>query len=86
MERLLRDLYNVELEQNRLCYDRDPDYAADLAQFSQRYEQLFACNDHQLCEELWSGAFSLFDSTGRLAFAHGLRLGLRLAWWAGGGA
>lgn len=86
MDSFLRDLYVNELECKRLRYDRDADYTANLEAFSQRYELLFAQNDHRLCEELWSKVFSLSDSTGRISFAHGLRLGLRLAWWAGGGA
>lgn len=72
MEENLKKLYIQEVDQARLDFDGDPEYQAYYTQ----------------AEALWKGEdmplpfFNLLDAGNFLSFAHGFRLGLRLAGWA----
>lgn len=72
MEEKLKALYIQEIDQSRLDFDGDPEY--------QKY--------YTQAEELWKGEdmpralYRLLDTSSFLAFAHGFRLGVRLAGWA----
>lgn len=69
MERILRELYVLEVDQARLDFEADPAYQTYLTQ----------------SEALWQGQdmpepiFRLLDTGNYISFAHGFRLGLRLA-------
>lgn len=71
MEELLKTLYIRETSQSSLDFDRDPEYHAYYTQ----------------AQELWEGEdmppafFRLLDAGNFLSFAHGFRLGARLARW-----
>ncbi len=75
MEKKLKALYDQEIEQARLDFDRDPEYQAYYTQ----------------AEALWEGGdmppalFHLLEAGNFLAFAHGFRLGARLAGWVRAG-
>ena len=69
MKEQLKELYFQEIEQSRLDFDRDPEYQAYYTQ----------------AEVLWKGedmpaaVFHLLETSNFLSFAHGFRLGARLA-------
>lgn len=71
MEEKLKELYIQETRQPGLDFDSDPDY--------QKY--------YTQAEALWEGedmpaaVFHLLDTSNFLSFAHGFRLGARLAGW-----
>ena len=75
MKELLKELYDWEIDQSRLNFDHDPEYQA-------YYTQV---------EALWEGkdmppaVFHLLDTSNFLSFAHGFRLGARLAGWVRAG-
>ena len=72
MEEKLKELYFREIEQFHLDFDSDPEYQAYYTQ----------------AEALWKGGdmpksfYDLLDAGNFLSFAHGFRLGMRLAGWA----
>lgn len=72
MEDKLKELYNQEIDQFRLDFDHDPEYQAYYTQ----------------AQALWEGGdmpksfYNLLDTGNFLSFAHGFRLGMRLAGWA----
>lgn len=71
MEEKLKELYMQEIEQFQLDFECNPEYRA-------YYTQV---------EALWEGkdmppaVFHLLDTSNFLSFAHGFRLGARLAGW-----
>ena len=75
MEEKLKELYMREIEQFQLDFECNPEYRA-------YYTQV---------EALWEGkdmppaVFHLLDTSNFLSFAHGFRLGARLAGWVRAG-
>jgi len=71
MKENLKELYLQEIEQFRLDFDCDPEYQAYYTQ----------------AETIWKGGdmppavFHLLEVSNFLSFAHGFRLGARLAGW-----
>ena len=71
MEETLKELYIRETSRNGLDFDSDPEYQAYYTQ----------------AEALWEGGdmpaalFHLLETGSFLSFAHGFRLGARLAGW-----
>ena len=71
MEENLKELYLQEIERFRLDFDSDPEYQAYYTQAETLWEG----------EELPAALFHLLDTSNFLSFAHGFRLGARLAGW-----
>ncbi|RKI66517.1 hypothetical protein D7V91_12260 [bacterium 1xD42-67] len=71
MKGILKELYIQEIERSRLDFERDPEYQTYYTQ----------------AQALWEGGdmpcpiHRLLDISGFLSFAHGFRLGVRLARW-----
>lgn len=68
MNKQIQELYLNEQEQGRLVYEKFPEYAGLLCQ------SLALFPDEELPEVI----FDLLEASNCIAFAHGLRLGLRL--------
>ncbi len=81
----IHELYQHELESKRLAFESDPGYRDALAKLNQRYEAIWDTGDHKLCEALYSSCFDLVHFSSRSAFYHGMRLGMALICWGGGG-
>ena len=79
MNTYLDELYYLELESDRLSFDRDAEYRRALDAFSSVYDQLYRENDHRQCERLWEQAMSCLNESARLAFGYGFRLAMSLA-------
>lgn len=71
MKENLKALYLQEIERSRLDFDSDPEYQAYYTQAEALWEG----------EELPAALFHLLDTSNFLSFAHGFRLGARLAGW-----
>ena len=71
MDEQIRELYINEQEQGRLIYEKFPEYDDLLRQSL----TLFPGGD------LPKVVFELLETSNCIAFAHGLRLGLRLRQW-----
>ena len=74
MNEQLRELYNREA-QFRLDFDSDPEYQAYYTQAEALWEG----------EDMPAALFHLLETSNFLSFAHGFRLGARLAGWVGTG-
>ena len=72
MNTLLTELYYFETEHAHLDYSRYPEYRESLAKAEALWDRA----------ELPPAFFHLLDTANRISFAHGFRLGLRLARWA----
>ena len=69
MEVQLQELYFSEVDSGRLMYEDDPEY--------ERRRQ--ALRDPEARDLLWDAVLRFTDQSDLVSFAHGLRLGLRLA-------
>ena len=72
MHEQIQELYFIEQEQGRLVYENFPEYDNLLRESLPLFPN----------EELPKVIFDLLETSNRIAFAHGLRLGLRLRQWA----
>ena len=72
MNEQIQELYLNEQEQGRLVYENFPEYDDLLRQSLTLFPG----------EELPKIIFDLLETSNCIAFAHGLRLGLRLRQWA----
>lgn len=72
MDKQLQELYLNEQDQGRLVYEKFPEYDDLLRQSLTLFPD----------EELPKVIFDRLESSNCIAFAHGLRLGLRLRHWA----
>lgn len=68
MNEQLKALYDLEIEQARLDFDRNPDYQNCLAQVQDLWEG----------EDMPPSLFQLLEVSNFLSFAHAFRLGLRM--------
>lgn len=71
MEEKLKALYDQEIDQSRLDFDSDPEYQAYYTQAEALWKG----------EDLPAAVFHLLETSNFLSFAHGFRLGARLAGW-----
>ena len=71
MEENLKELYLHEIERSRLDFDSDPEYQAYYTQAEALWEG----------EDMPAAVFHLLETSNFLSFAHGFRLGARLAGW-----
>ena len=77
MEVQLQELYFSEVDSGRLMYEDDPEY-------ERRRQALSSCLDRlevipEARDLLWDAVLRFTDQSDLVSFAHGLRLGLRLA-------
>lgn len=72
MEEKLKELYLLETSRSGLDFDRDPEYKKYYTQAEALWEG----------EDMPPAVFHLLEAGNFLAFAHGFRLGARLAGWA----
>ena len=75
MEEKLKVLYDQEIDQSRLDFDDDPEYQAYYTQAQALWEG----------EDMPAAVFHLLETANFLSFAHGFRLGARLAGWVRAG-
>ena len=71
MEEALRELYIRETSRDGLDFDSDPEYQAHYTQAEALWEG----------EDMPPAVFHLLETSNFLSFAHGFRLGARLAGW-----
>ena len=71
MKERLRELYIQEIETSRLDFDSDPEYKHYYTQAEALWEE----------GEMPDAMFRLLDASDFVAFAHGFRLGAKLAGW-----
>ena len=74
MEVQLQELYFSEVDSGRLMYEDDPEY-------ERRRQALSSCLDRLevIRDPLWDAVLRFTNQSDLVSFAHGLRLGLRLA-------
>ena len=84
MDEKIKKLYFYELETRALNFENTPDFQADYLPVSETLDQLYSILPHKDCETFYSNIFSMINTAGCISFAHGFRLGLRLALWAMG--
>ncbi len=82
LEQILNEIYYIERESGRLAFSKDLECQHDEQEFNKCYDWLWEHLDHEKCDELYTSVMSMQTSSDKLAFRHGLRLGLRLALWA----
>ncbi len=75
MEEKLKVLYDQEIERAQLDFDRDPEYQSYYTQAAALWEG----------RDMPAAVFHLLDTSNFLSFAHGFRLGARLAGWVRAG-
>lgn len=84
MDTRIKELYYSEMESRRLDIDADPDYAQAHRRFSEHLDRLQECIDYEDNEQLNEEVFRLLEQSDLLCFAHGIKLGMRLALWVQG--
>jgi len=72
MDEQLQALFYSEVDQGHLAFDDDPEYSALMT----RSMSLFPN------EELPEAVYQLLDTSNRISFAYGIKLGLRMDRWA----
>ena len=83
MEVQLQELYFSEVHSGRLMYEDDPEYERRRQALSSCLDRLEVIRDPEARDLLWDAVLRFTDQSDLVSFAHGLRLGLRLA--LGGG-
>lgn len=71
MEQRLKELYNWEIDEANLNFDRDPEYQMYYTQAQAFWEG----------EDMPEPIYRLLDTGNFLSFAHGFRLGALLTGW-----
>ena len=73
MEVQLQELYFSEVDSGRLMYEDDPEYERSCL------DRLEVIRDPEARDLLWDAVLRFTNQSDLVSFAHGLRLGLRLA-------